>query len=188
MADVIFTDDDGRLIALQLDATPEEIHRASAHATENEVERGVAVVDHVRPERRVLTLNVVISDTPLDAGDRELTRTRDVWAQLIDARDRALLAQITTRLETYEDMVLVEAETTRTSADGTWIRAQLTFAEIRRVSTELVDDPTPTRPRDRSQENLGPQATEDASERQESFAHRGLRDLGNAFPGVFGGG
>ena len=170
MADIVFEDGD-QLLALVVDATVEEIHRASAQATEQPVERGVDVTDHVRPERRALTLNVVISDTPIRATDalggevervelelparrvhaeharrtgptsfegaersrsaprpttyvevfrpseEEPTRVADSWALLLDARDRALLAVVTTGLETYEDMVLIEAHTTR-SAQG----------------------------------------------------------------------
>lgn len=229
MAEIVF-DDDGTLVPIVLDATTEERHRASAIATENEVERGVATTDHVRPERRTLSLNVVVSDTPIRATDAlngqivtrdlelpgrrqhvrgaqrtgfsswdpaeseekaaaavkvrifepdtEPTRVVDTWRALIDARDRALLATITTRLETYESMVLIEANVTRTAQDGTWIRAELTFAQIRQVSTELVDDPVPARPRDRRQVDRGSQATEEAPPQTRSLAVQALQQLG----------
>ena len=194
MADIVF-ENDGELIAIVVDATTEEIHRASAQATEQPVEQGVDLTDHVRPERRTLTLTVVISDTPIRATDalggavsaveldlpargvhsesarrnqsgkfdsaevedraapttsvevfqpeEEPTRIEDTWRALLDARDRALLATVTTGLETYEEMVLIEVHATRTAKDGSWLRAEVSFAEVRRVSTELVDDPVP---------------------------------------------
>ncbi|MGE0785985.1 MAG: phage baseplate protein [Sandaracinaceae bacterium] len=215
MADIVF-DDDGTLVPVVIDATPEERHRMSAIATDHDVERGVTITDHVRPEPRTLTLLAVISDTPIRATDAlggslqtyelELparsahsrsarqtgpsswepaevseraadpvrvqlftpdvenpTRVVDTWATLLDARDRALLATVTTRLETYESMVLLEATTTRTAADGTWIRCELTFRQIRQVALELVDDPVPARPRDRARVDRGSQSTEEAS-------------------------
>src|SRR5690606_24054762 len=64
MADIVF-DDGGTLVPVVIDATPEERHRMSAIATDQEVERGVTTTDHVRPEPRLLTLQAVISDTPL---------------------------------------------------------------------------------------------------------------------------
>ncbi len=186
--EIVFADGD-RLVALVLDATLEERHRASAQATEHEVERGVAVTDHVRPERRVLTLDVVISDAPLGAAapDTEPTRVVDAWATLLDARDRALLAVVTTRLETYEDMVLTEASTTRTAADGSWIRVEVTFSEVRQVATELVDDPVPERSRDHRQENVGSQATAEATPRMQSALVQGASsEFGQQVLSAFG--
>lgn len=211
VVEIVF-DDDGTLVPLVLDAAIEERHRMGAIATEHPVERGVAITDHVRPERRTLTVQVAISDTPIRATralggsvrpveldlpgrrvhtrgarrdgeqwepaevqeraappiraqvfhpDSEPTRVRDSWELLLRARDNALLAVVTTGLETYEDMVLTEAVTNRTAADGSWIKADLTFAQVRRVATQLVDDPTPIRPRDRRQVNRGTQSTEE---------------------------
>lgn len=174
MADIVF-DDGGVLVPFVIDVTEEERHRLSAQVTEHPVERGAAISDHMRRDRDVLTLQVVISQTPLFSPDEDLaTRIRDAWDQLLDAQARALLGVVTTNVRTYEDMVLLEAVATKRAADGTWIRAELTFAEVILVATELVDDPTPARPRDRRQTNLGDQATEPADERLRSFARRGL--------------
>lgn len=230
MADIVF-DDAGTLVAVVIDATVEERHRMAAIATDQEVERGVAVTDHVRPEPRLLTLQAVISDTPIrptealggglqtyelelpglgyhakparqtgpsswaaaELGERaadpirvqlytpdqaEPTRVVDTWRALLDARDRALRATITTRLETYESMVLIEANTTRTAQDGTWIKCELTFKQIRTVASELVDDPVPARARDRRQQNRGSQSTEEAPPQMTSLLQRGLDLLG----------
>lgn len=216
MVEIIF-EDGGNIVPIVADAATEERHRMAAIATKQEVERGVDVTDHVRPEPRILTLTVVISDTPIrptsDLGgglatyeldlpaqgvgaapklvgpatwqagaiseraadpvrvqvytpEREPTRVVDTWRTLLDARDRALLATVTTRLETYESMVLTEATTTRTAADGTWIRVELTFEQLRTASSELVDDPVPLRERDRRQQNRGSQSTEEATDRE----------------------
>ncbi len=213
MVQILF-DDDGTLIPLVLDAAPEEVHRASATATENEVERGISVADHVRPDRRTLLLNVVISDTPIrptsdlsgDVREKSIempgrrvhtrgarqtgattfdpaeseeraapsmkvqiyqpdstpTRVQDSWSIVLYAMNRALLATVSTGLETYSSQVLIEAQVTRTAQDGSWIRAQLTFVEIRTVSTERVTDPTPARPRDRRQVDRGSVGTSEA--------------------------
>lgn len=152
----------------------------SATATEIEVERGVDITDHVRRNRDPLTLDVVISDTPLFFldPDEELTRAKDAWEQLEDAMDRALLAIVTTKWKTYEDHVLTEAIATRTAADGSWIRAELTFMPIRQVSTQTVEDPVPAREHDRAQVDRGSQATEEATPRLQSLAYQGLSSLG----------
>ena len=224
MIDVVFRDTDGTLYPLVLDATPTEQHRANAIATEQEVERGVSVADHYRPERRTFTVEAVISDTPiapneaigvsLEPIDLDLpsrltqgppkykngqwegatpataaapptrltvlqptetpNRVLDSWALLKDARDRALLATVTTAWETYEDCVLLELLANRTAADGSWMRVSMTFAELRMVSTQLVADPVPLRPRDHRQTDRGSQEAEEASPRLRSLARQGL--------------
>lgn len=184
MADIVFEDGDV-LVDLVIDVTKEERHRASAQATEHPVERGVSISDHVRPERDVLSLDIVITDTPLFFAEEEerLTRVHDVWEQLIDARDRALLATVTTAIRTYEEMVLIEATTTRRSEDGTWMHASLTFAEIRRVSTELVDDPLPARAHDQNERSRGSQSTEEAAPRLRSAVVQVTDFISSAFGG-----
>lgn len=208
MVEIVF-DDAGTLIPVLLDAAPEETHRAGAVATEQEVERGVAISDHVRPERRVLTLTIVLTDSGLLGGnipgsqqalalpsgasamvftpdDPAVTHVRDTWAKLIDARDRALLATITTRIETLSSMALIDIETTRTAANGTWIEVELSFAEIRTVSTELVDVPTPVRARDQAERPAGAQAPQDASPQLESLAHSASAPVGRALVNLLG--
>jgi hypothetical protein len=85
-------------------------------------------------------------------------RVLDTWTRLIYARDNALLASITTPLETYQDMVLSEIQTTRRAADSTWLRASLVFTPLLLVALDLVDDPVPARARDRRQVNRGAQS------------------------------
>lgn len=241
--EIVFIDHNifGALVPVILDAATEEIHRISSVATENEVERGVDVTDHVRPERRELQITGIISDTPIvsneeisvisetvdinlpprlvydqlarfrgvntpqivdrvnlfsaaapqsqrnweieKVGSRNapqiratllktedgipITRIADSWLNLRVARDNAQLATITTRLETYESMVLIEAQCVRTAADGSWIRVALTFAEIRQVETQTVEDRTPDRPRGRRQVNRGSQSPTPAPETEE---------------------
>lgn len=220
MIDVVFFDEqtDGslRLIPLVFDATPQEQHRSSSIATEDEIETGASTTDHLRPERRSLTFEAVITDIPIASNDAitvfeeatelaipggrsltrparfesgeakpaefeedagrlvratilgaggEVTRVDDALALLEDVRQRALLAIVTTRFETYEDMALLEMVATRTAADGSWLRAQFTFRELGFQSVEIVEDPLPLRPRDRMQEEKGAQETTPAPDR-----------------------
>jgi hypothetical protein len=234
--EIVFHDPGGQLLPLVLDAAPSERHQAASMATEHEVERGVSPSDHVRPERRLLTLEVVISDTPIRATaalggsvqpvelssllqsstgwlarieaarrdgstwqaavseerappavrmsiftpDREPTRIADSWALLELARDKALLATVTTKFKTYENMALIELVADRSAKDGSWLSADLTFAEIRMVSTELVDDPLPARPRDRRTEDRGSVETEEAPPQRQSLLSRALDALGGS--------
>lgn len=171
--EIVFQDG-ADFLPLFLDAVESEGHRISATATKHPVSRGVSFADHLAPNNDPFEVAVVITDTPTNDDERVLTRRVDAWAQLLDARDRALPAIVTTTLRTYDDCVLVEAAATVTKADGTWIRARLVFEPIRQVSTELVEDPTPDRPRDADEENEGSVATQDAPEELVSLLASGV--------------
>jgi hypothetical protein len=181
MIEFVFEDGDS-LTVLRADASPEQRHGFTSTVTAHEVERGVDVTDHVKPERRPFTAECVFGGTSARDGASDPDRARDAWATLLDARDRALLTIITTPLETLEDMVLVDAQTTRTNKDGSWIRVELTFASMRMVASELVDDPIPARARDRAQTDLGTQATQPTELRSV------LSRLPDAVAGLFAGG
>lgn len=171
MAEIVFQDDDDFLV-LFLDAVEREEHRISATATKHPVSQGVKFSDHLDPNSDPVVLDVVFTDTPTNDETRVLTRRVDAWAQLLDARDRALPAIVTTDVRTYDDCVLVEASTSITKADGTWLRARLVFEPIRQVTTELVADPTPDR--DRREVNEGSVATQEAPEEIVSLLSSGV--------------
>ena len=141
------------------DAVVSQRHRISASMASHDVEQGVEITDHYRRNRDPVVLSVVISDSPLEGGDVELTRRVDAWALLERAVDEGLECIVTTRLSTYESLYLEEATTEVTAADGTWQRIELTFMPIRKVATELVEDITPDR--DRRTRNAGAVALQD---------------------------
>lgn len=58
--------DNGNLKQITFDATPGETHLISATITEHPVEKGVALTDHVRQNPFKITVEVVISNTPID--------------------------------------------------------------------------------------------------------------------------
>lgn len=164
------------------DAVVSQRHRVSAAMASHDVEQGAEVTDHYRRNRDPLVLSVVISDSPLEGGDVELTRRVDAWALLERAADEALECVVTTRLKTYEGLYLEEAQTELTSADGTWMRVELTFMPIRKVSTELVEDIAPDR--DRRTRNAGAVALQDPTA-TESAAYALAAGDPNAFARTF---
>jgi hypothetical protein len=210
MIDIVFEDQvDGvtTFIPLIVDAAPEQNHRANAMATENEVERGADITDHYRAERRLVSLKVVISDTPIaptpDLGgslqatsierpggqpirvsvytpSSAPTRVADSWRILMAARDRGLPAIVTTRLDTYTDVVLLECQVNTTARDGTWIVVDLTFGQIRTVATQEVEARrVPARVRDRPPADDG--SREGLPVRLQSGAAASLDEVRNAF-------
>lgn len=69
MALVFFSwvDADGKASDLLLDASPSRSHNASAQVTEHPVETGAPVADSIRPMPRRLTIEGMITNTPIGA-------------------------------------------------------------------------------------------------------------------------
>lgn len=65
MAELTWTLENGGEASLVFDATVRDSHIASATITEHPVEDGVAISDHIRPDLDRVTLNVVVSNTPI---------------------------------------------------------------------------------------------------------------------------
>jgi hypothetical protein len=141
------------------DAATSQRHRISATMASHDVEEGAEITDHYRRNRDPLVFSVVVSNAPLEGGDVELTRVEDAWALLNRAADEALEAVVTTRLGTFDGRYLDEVTTEHTAADRSWMRLELTFMPIRKVTTELVEDVTPDR--DRRPRNAGAVALQD---------------------------
>ncbi len=66
------TDPGGSLGQLHFDVVYSEEHERTAEVTSHTVEQGAAIVDHVRPNPDHLTLNVFVSNSPLDSPDSQL--------------------------------------------------------------------------------------------------------------------
>lgn len=65
MAQILFERASGEMALISIDATMEEAHESSALVTEHAVETGANVSDHIRAENDRLTLNFMISNTPI---------------------------------------------------------------------------------------------------------------------------
>lgn len=55
---------------IYFDATMKENHEASAEITKHDIEKGAALTDHVRPSRIGVTLEVMVTNTPIQSVGR----------------------------------------------------------------------------------------------------------------------
>lgn len=67
MAELTWTLENGGEASIAFDATVRDSHIASATITEHPVEDGVAISDHIRPDLDRVTLQVVVSNTPISS-------------------------------------------------------------------------------------------------------------------------
>ena len=76
--------------AIYFDATVREDHYATSAATERAVEQGVSLTDHVRPERRTLTVEAHVSNTPTRQVDPGTAETSTIETIQLERRARSL--------------------------------------------------------------------------------------------------
>jgi len=124
-----------------LDATISEEHEEGADVTENPVESGEAVSDHVQPRAARVVLEGVVSCTPFESqaavSPEEPDRDFRAWADLRETLLQSERVRLITPLRVYDDMVLAEMSLSRGGEQA--IRPTLTFRHVRVVRSAVVE-------------------------------------------------
>lgn len=123
-----------------IDASVTEDHTARNEVTDNPVESGAVMTDHVRRMPATLTLECIVSDSPL--GQVEALRGEGTVPS-VDARAHleSLLANpepftVVTSIRTYENMVIESLSEPRRAGIGHAMRFTATLRQITIVTNE----------------------------------------------------
>lgn len=130
----------------EIDVALAEEHSFDSEVTEHPVETGADVADHVRARPIVVTVEGVVSNTPI--GDLALRRNQflsvggeafampsdEVFAFLLDIRDKREPVTIETTLRRFENMVLESLSAPRSRETGDAFRFSATFKQIQLVT------------------------------------------------------
>lgn len=148
-----------------IDVTISEEHTYESEATSYPVETGTDITDHIRPRPIVVTLEGIVSDTPLtkaavarvangdfvagllpldDASDTTafgeatsgLLPSDDALLRLIAIRDARQPVSIETSLQIFDNMAMIGLSIPRASDNGDALRFSATFQQIRFVTNE----------------------------------------------------
>lgn len=116
------------------DVTYSENHALENAITENPVQSGASINDHVYQQPRQLTLDVGVSDclTSYASGQFTNSSTRAISAYqvLVGLWKTAQVMQIATPFETYPSMVLKSINMNCTAQTMNAMRATVTFQEV----------------------------------------------------------
>ena len=126
---------------LTFDLTREESHQRGSQVTDHPVEGGGLVNDHVQAEPFRLSLEVLISATPLGGVASEPGRVVDAHQYLTGLHASGLPMRVVTSLADYGSMVMTGYQTRVNRDTGETLVASLEFKEIRFVRAERVDIP-----------------------------------------------
>jgi hypothetical protein len=155
--------------AIELDASISESHSGTVQATAHQVERGAKITDHLRPEPDILTIEGLVTNTPINLtqqtravsfGGVEFTTTatapaiygvpgyaEEAFAKLQALKNAGELVTVVTAIKTYEDMALTSLQVPRDRSTGDALRFSATFQQIRIVQNKVTQIRPNTDPR-----------------------------------------
>jgi hypothetical protein len=169
----------GAVAGVTIDATISEEHSSEADVTEHPVEQGSAITDHIRAKPRRLTLNGVISDTPLTALNFDpgtTDRPVQAWQELKRIQEQAELVDVVTSLESYYNMALESLSCTRDAQKGQALHFTASLREVIKADAQTVAAPTSPAAKPKA---LGKQPTPPVSEAiRQSMLSKGFGFLG----------
>ncbi len=135
-----------RMDALQFDAVVREAHESTMTVTENPVETGVSIADHMYANPLRLSIAAVVTDTPMraQAGDRfasERSRSQRAYELLMDLQRRREPFEVQTGLRLYRDMVCTGLRTEQDKDTARVLSFEAELREVLIVSTQVVKYP-----------------------------------------------
>ena len=130
-----------------IDAAINEDHSFDSDVTDHPVETGADITDNIRAKPVQVTLDCVVSDTPIgavaslrgntdDNGQPLYKPSSDAYATMIAIRDARLPVTIVTSLATFENMALVSLSVPRNAQNGDALRFKATFKQIKFITND----------------------------------------------------
>ena len=162
------------IAGIEVDATITERHSHRAQATRFPVEVGAEITDHVHQLPDSISIDGIISDTPIGVIDgiaAEPERAQARYNELLRAKEDGETVDVVTALRSYENMVFEALEVRRDSNTGKAIGFTATLTEVRFAVAERVafTPQTAAAPRAAASKNAGPAATTPATDAGESL-------------------
>lgn len=132
-----------------VDLAVSEEHAFDADVTDDPVEVGSDVTQNMRLKPAVVTLEGVVSDTPLGDVSTDATRlgstqpSDDAFAILKAIQEAREPVSITTALRNYESMELQSLSVPKSAATGKALRFKAVFKAVRFVTNKRTSVKTP---------------------------------------------
>lgn len=192
----IQTDD----VVVTLHAVRTETHDLSNTVTDHPVEEGFNVSDHSRPEPDRVTMDCVISNTPITPGQQKQIvqqgqfqieteaqargRIGDAkgfaygeWAKLKKLRLEGTLTTVVTTLGEYRSMAIVSITLPRSAKNADSVEFTISFKRIRVVKNKLTRTTTSRDPSAQTKKKTGAQTKKTESDEIKSEAAAGADAL-----------
>lgn len=156
--------------ALELDASVSESHVGTNDVTSHPIEKGAAAADHIRPNPDELTVEGVISNTPVPRIERERpgmeARAQTAYLELLALKESGQLLTVVTKKRTYEDMAFVSLNVPQSVRTGDAVHFTAVFRKVRVVKSKTVVVVQASTDRAKPKAKKGKQATKPATAAQ----------------------
>lgn len=133
--------------ALVLDASVQETHVANVEVTKHPVEQGAAISDHAREEPETVTIEGLVSNTPIGEAERRAAgdqvkgqpgRASQALEQLLQMKKARELIDLVTGLRTYSNMLMTGLTIPRNAKQGEVLQFSAQFIQVRVVRSETA--------------------------------------------------
>lgn len=131
------------IVSLEFDVLLDETHDWSNDITDNPVENGSPVTDHIIRQSDKFRMTIMVTDASLyqkqtSSSDQITANAFDVLRQLMDSRETVT---VFTKYNTYYDMGISHIGVPRSKENGNSLIFQIEFKHIRLASTQTVKVP-----------------------------------------------
>lgn len=132
--------------AVEFDAALSETHVGNAEVTKHPVEVGADISDHVRRQPEQLTINGIVSNTPLvffASLQESPRRAEEAYGKLKELKDNGTVISVVTSLREYANMVITGFTVTRDAQNGQVLNCTLDLVEVLTAEVQTAEVPVP---------------------------------------------
>lgn len=139
---------------IAFDATIRESHTGRSQLTAYPIETGADHTDHIRRLPDELSLEAVVTDSPIardggevvpaNTGGDKIQRATSAYNFLVQIKDQGRLVSVFTTLRTYRNMAIESIDVSRDVSTSRMVQANIQLREILVATTEEVEAPTPS--------------------------------------------
>jgi len=119
----------GKVGSVELDVTMREDHRFSSIVTNYPIEEGSSLSDHIINEPPVVTLEGIVTDTPL-AILTFFNRSVDAFNRLVEIHEKRELVTVVTGLKVYPNMAITVLNVPRDIRTGQSLRFTIELQNV----------------------------------------------------------
>ncbi len=145
---VLFKVTPTKLGSIILDATVSATYSAKVDITEHPVEKGAGKSDHLRPKPETLTIEGIISNTPIAAAERKklgdsmprggVGRAEQAFEALRRLKNGGETVTVVCTLGTFEEMAIESLDVPKNASTGDALEFTCTFKQVETTELKTV--------------------------------------------------